>query len=431
MCVLDRFSLTVAPAGRIGIVGPNGIGKSTLLRILAGVEEPDAGVVAREPHGLRVGYLAQEPAKGPHSPGELAQLRLHALAGEGADVLLLDEPTNNLDAAGLALLERVVEQHHGGLVAVSHDRAFLERMSSIVEFEADTRQTRTYIGGWTEFEAQRRADRGRAERAYGRYVSERERVEEQALRMRRWQERGYGQGRKKKKGRDLAKAIDMRRGRVEQVQKPWESWNLQLSLPSRRRAGDIVARLEQAVFQRDGFTLGPLDLELGHGERVAILGPNGSGKTTLLQGLLGELPLRAGRRRLGPATVLGTLPQDAGPFASGTPLIDAFTALGEIGEQDARSALAKFSLGAEHVRRAGSSLSPGERTRAGLALLLARGANTLILDEPTNHLDLESIEALEQALHTFDGTVVLVSHDRRFLDAFNATRTVSLELPAR
>jgi ATPase subunit of ABC transporter with duplicated ATPase domains len=424
--VLDGFSLTVAPDSRIGVVGPNGIGKSTLLRILAGVEPPDAGVVRREPADMRIGYLAQEAGTAGRSPGEAARMRIEALIAESPDVLLLDEPTNNLDAAGLAYLEEIVERHGGGMVVVSHDRQFLELMTAIIEFEADTRKTRFYTGGWSAFDAERRLRLERQTQAYGSYAAERDRVEEQARRMRQWQERGYGQGRKKKKGRDLAKAIDMRRRRVEQVEKPWAAWQLQLTLSAGQRGGDIVARLERAVIERDGFTLGPINLEIGNGERLAIVGPNGAGKTTLLKALLGELPLSSGSRWIGPGTVLGTLPQGPGPFSTRAPVIETFTALAEVPIQEARSLLAKFSLGAEDVRRAGDSLSPGERTRAVLATLAARGANTLILDEPTNNLDVESIEQLEAALQNFDGTVVLVTHDRRFLQALGATRQIDL-----
>jgi ATPase subunit of ABC transporter with duplicated ATPase domains len=429
--VLDQLSLTVTAGSRIGVVGPNGIGKSTLLRVLAGLEPADAGVVRREPADLAVATLAQESLEAGRSPGEAARIRLEALIAAAADVALLDEPTNDLDVAGLELLDRFVDAHRGGMVVVSHDRAFLERMTRIVEFEAETRRVRTYSGGWSEFASERARTRERQQQAYVHYATERERVEEQARQMRRWQERGYGQGRKKKKGKDLAKAVEKRRSRIERVEKPWSAWQLELKLAPQRRGGDIVARLEQAVVERDRFRLGPLDLELRNGERLAILGPNGSGKTTLLRALLGEVPLRSGVRWVGPSTVLGTLPQGLGPFSGPRPLIDAFVAEAERPPQDARSLLAKFGLGPDHVRRPGHSLSPGERSRATLALLSARGVNTLVLDEPTNNLDLEAIEQLEAALETFDGTVVLVTHDRRFLEAFAVGRTLEIEAGGR
>jgi ATPase subunit of ABC transporter with duplicated ATPase domains len=425
--VLDGLSLSVTPSSRIGVVGPNGIGKSTLLRLLAGVEEPDAGSVTHEPPGLAVSYLVQERSVNGLSGGEAARRNLEAIVASDAHVLLLDEPTNDLDFAGLELLERFVDGHRGGLVAVSHDRAFLERMTSIVELEAETRRVRVYSGGWNEYVAQRSAARERHESAYAGYVSERERLDEQARRMRQWEERGYGQGRKKKKTKDVKKQAAKKLAQLDRVEKPWAPWELRLSLSPAARGGDVVARLEQAVVERGGFRVGPVDLELRHGDRLALLGRNGSGKTTLLKGLLGELPLAAGRRLVGPGTVLGELPQGVGPFAGDNRLLDRFVALSGRPEHEARSLLATFALRADDVLRPGRSLSPGERSRAAIALLAARGVNALVLDEPTNNLDLEAIEQLELALAGYEGAAVLVTHDRRFLEAFGATQT--LELP--
>jgi len=424
--VLDGLSLSVTPSSRIGVVGPNGIGKSTLLRLLAGVEQPDSGRVTREPPGLSVAYLVQEREAERLSGGEAARRNLEAILAADADVLLLDEPTNDLDFAGLELLERFLASHRGGVVAVSHDRAFLERMTSVVELEAETRRVRVYAGGWSEFVAQREAARERHEASYAGFVSERERLEEQARRMRRWEERGYGQGRKKKKTKDVKKAAARKLRRLERVEKPWTPWQLRLSLAPASRGGDVVARLSQAVVERDGFRVGPVDLELRHRDRLALLGRNGAGKTTLLQGLLGELPLVSGERRLGPGTVLGELPQGPGPFAGEERLLDRFVAESGLAAGEARSLLATFALGADDVLRPGRSLSPGERSRAAIALLSARGVNVLVLDEPTNNLDLEAIEQLELALAGYEGAAVLVSHDRRFLDAFGATGTLEL-----
>ncbi len=424
--VLDGLSLTVTPSSRIGIVGPNGIGKSTLLRVLAGLEEPDSGSVSREPEGLGVVYLAQGRTEDGLSGGEAARRKLEAILAADADVLLLDEPTNDLDFAALELLERFVDAHRGGIVAVSHDRAFLERMTSIVEFEAETRRVRTYAGGWSEFVERRAAARERHEAAYAGYRLERTRLEEQARRMRQWEERGYGQGRKKKKTKDIKKAAAKKRGRLERVEKPWTPWQLRLELSPRQRGGDVVAGLAGAVVERDGFRVGPVDLELRPGDRLALLGRNGRGKTTLLKALLGELPLAAGERRLGPGTILGELPQGVGPFAGDERLLDAFVDRSGLPTGDARSLLATFALGADDVLRSCRSLSPGERSRAAIALLAARGVNALILDEPTNNLDLEAIEQLEQALQSYEGAAVLVTHDRRFLEAFGATQTLEV-----
>jgi ATPase subunit of ABC transporter with duplicated ATPase domains len=424
--VLDRVSLTVTLGVRIGVVGPNGIGKSTLLRVLAGLEQPDAGIVSREPPGISVAYLAQESDPAGCSGGEAARAKLEAILAANADVLLLDEPTNDLDFAGLELLERFLGRHRGGLVVVSHDRAFLERMTRIVEFEAETRRVRECAGGWSAYEAERQRHREQDESEYRRNVAERARIQEQARRMRRWEERGYGQGRKKKKSKDVGKRLEKKLALLPAVEKPWSPWRLELELTPARRAGDVVARLEQAVVELGGFRLGPVDLELRRSDRLVVLGRNGAGKTTLLQALLGELPLAAGRRWVGPGVMLGDLPQGAGPFSGQESLLDVFLEASGLEAGATRTLLAKFALGVDDVNRPGCSLSPGERSRATLALLAARGVNALVLDEPTNHLDLEAIEQLESALEHFDGTVVLVTHDRRFLDAFRATRTFEL-----
>ena len=424
--VLDRVSVVVSPGSRIGVVGPNGIGKSTLLRVLAGLELPDAGTVSREPAGLQVAYFAQTSPASSRSGGEAARAKLQALIGREADVLLLDEPTNDLDVAGLGLLERLVDAHRGGVVAVSHDRAFLERMTKIVELEPETRRVREYAGGWSAFEGARLRARDRDRDAYRQYAGERSRIEEQMRTMRRWEERGYGQGRRKKKSKDVGKRYEKKLARLEQVEKPWSPWRLELSLVPVGRPGDVVARLEQAVVQRGEFRLGPVDLVVRHGERLALAGRNGAGKTTLLDTLLGSLPLASGRRWIGPGVVLGSLPQGEGRFTGEERLLDAFVTESALDSGAARTILAKFALGADDVLRRGSSLSPGERSRATLALLAARGVNVLVLDEPTNHLDLEAVTELETALAGYDGTVVLVTHDRRFREAFAATRTLEL-----
>jgi ATPase subunit of ABC transporter with duplicated ATPase domains len=342
----------------------------------------------------------------------------------GFDVLLLDEPTNDLDFAGLAWLERSLASHPGSLVVVSHDRAFLDRVvTRIVELDEWTRGAKEYSGGWSDYEAERERRRERHYRRWESSVAERRRIEEQQRRMAEWERRGYGQGRKKKKSKDVKRTYGAKLARVETVEKPYEPWELHLALSPASRSGDVVARLEHAVVERGTFRLGPLDLDVGWGDRLAIAGSNGSGKTTLLDALLGRLPLTSGNRWLGPGVVLGELEQDRAALSGPQTLLEVFR---DFDEETARTLLAKFGLGAEDVLRPAGSLSPGERTRAGLALLTARGVNCLVLDEPTNHLDVEAIVELERALAAYDGTVVLVTHDRRFLEAFAPTRTIDL-----
>jgi ATPase subunit of ABC transporter with duplicated ATPase domains len=361
------------------------------------------------------------------SGGEAARASLASILLARVDVLLLDEPTNDLDFAGLARLEAFLAGFAGAVVAVSHDRAFLDRtVTRVVELDEWTHGAREYAGGWTEYETQRLRERQRQYARWEGYVGERERIEEQARRMSEWERRGYGQGRKKKKSKDVKRTYGAKLARLDAVEKPYEPWELRLGLAPAARSGEVVARLEAAVVERGAFRLGPVDLDLRWGDRLAIAGGNGTGKTTLLDALLGRIPLAAGTRWVGPGVVLGELEQDRAAFATGAALLPRFLALSELHPEAARTLLAKFGLGADDVLRAADTLSPGERTRAQLALLAARGVNCLVLDEPTNHLDVEAIEELERALGGYEGTVLLVTHDRRFLAAFAATRTIEL-----
>ena len=185
-------------------------------------------------------------------------------------------------------------------------------------------------------------------------------------------------------------------------------------------------RLTEAVARNAAFRLGPLSLTIGAGERVAIVGANGSGKSTLLRTLLGRQPLAAGERWFGPGVVTGELEQQRGQLADERTVLESFLRATDMLVPDARTLLAKFGLGAGEVLRETASLSPGERTRLVLALLMARGTNCLVLDEPTNHLDLAAIEQLEQALDAFAGTVLLVTHDRALLETVRLSRSITL-----
>jgi ATPase subunit of ABC transporter with duplicated ATPase domains len=435
--VLNGVSLVVPPRARIGVVGPNGSGKSTLLRVLAGLEEPDKGRISRRPSDLTVRYLAQQREQPGLSGGEAARAALREVFEADDDVLLLDEPTNDLDFDGLALLERFVARTPSSIVVVSHDRAFLERMvRRVVEFEAETRRIAEFAGSWADYERARDDARRAHAAAYAGYVRERDHFESlkrerqgqarRASSRKLARETGGSDRRATHALRSKVRAAERRLERLEEVDKPWQPWRLQLAFPA-TRGGDLAAALDGAVVERDGFSVGPIDLELHQGDRLAIVGPNGSGKTTLIRALLGELPLASGTRTVGPGTRFGVLEQDRSLFEHDESLLVPFMERAGLNQTDARTLLAKFALLADELSRPARSLSPGERTRATLALLAAQGANTLVLDEPTNHLDLEAIEELEAALAGYEGTVVLVTHDRRFLESFEPTRR--LELP--
>jgi ATPase subunit of ABC transporter with duplicated ATPase domains len=377
------------------------------------------------------------------SGGQAARASLAASLLSRFDVLLLDEPTNDLDFAGLDQLERFLAGLEGALVVVSHDRAFLEStVDRVLELDEHSRRATEYGGGWLGYLDAKATARRHAEEAYGEYRSRREDLTDRARTQRQWAVTGARTAKKKAPDNDKAqkgwrvnrtekqaakvriteKALD----RLDVAEKPWEGWDLHLELAPATRSGDMVARLDGAVVERGTFRLGPLTLEIAWAERVAIVGPNGSGKTTLLRALLGDIPLAAGTRALGPGVVVGELDQGRRTFLTDRPLVAAFEEASGLLAQPSRSLLAKFGLAAEHVARPAASLSPGERTRATLALLMAQGANCLVLDEPTNHLDLPAIEQLEQALDDYEGTLLLVTHDRRLLEALRITRTIDL-----
>jgi ATPase subunit of ABC transporter with duplicated ATPase domains len=387
--------------------------------------EPRAREVAAE-LGLRAPLDRPLPTL---SGGEAARVSLAALLLARHDVLCLDEPTNDLDFAGLERIERFVRDFPGALVIVSHDREFLDRaVSRIVSFDAETRLVHEFAGTYSEWERRREAELARKVAAYADYAEQRDHFES-LLTDRRNQARAGGamadrRGTQALRGK--VKQAKRHLERLDQVEKPWSPWRLQMSFEPATRAGDVAVRLRGAVVARGDFSLGPVDLELGHGARLVITGPNGSGKTTLLRAITGELPLAAGARELGAGIVVGTLDQRRALFESSERLLDRFSAESRLAPVEARTLLAKFGIRRDDTLRPASSLSAGERTRATLALLQARGVNMLVLDEPTNHLDVEAIEQLELALAVYAGTVLLVTHDRRLLERFDASRVLEL-----
>ena len=396
-------------------------------------EEATAEFEARAAAALRrVGLEAGlDRSVGELSGGEQSRAALASIVLARFDVYLLDEPTNDLDFDGLELLERFLLRLDSGFVVVSHDREFLDRtVNRILELESGTDRVHQYTGGWTEYEAARERARSEHERAFAQWSDERARFGE-LHRDRREQARVGGKQADRRGTHALMSKTRAAARRVEwlerdRVEKPWQPWELRLDLAPSGRSCDLVVALEHAVVERGPFRLGPLDFGVQWGERLSIAGPNGSGKTTLIDALLGRVQLESGTRRVGPSVVFGEIGQERSLFATDEPLIRTFCAESSLREDEARTLLAKFDLYADHVLRRAGSLSPGERTRAELALQAARGAGCLVLDEPTNHLDLPAVEELERALSVFDGTLILVTHDRRFLERVGVTRVYEL-----
>lgn len=378
------------------------------------------------------------------SGGQTARAGMASLLLSRYDIFLLDEPTNDLDLDGLRRLEEFVAGLRAGTVLVSHDREFLTRsVHRVVELDLAQQQIRHYGGGYAAYLEEREVIRRHARAGFEEYAQTRAALEARGRAQRAWADKGVKNARRKASDNDKhirtartessekqaakARQTDRLIERLEVVEEPRKEWELRMEITAAPRAGAVVAVLRGAVARRGAFTLGPVDLQIDWADRVAITGANGSGKSTLLGALLGRLPLDEGSAWLGPSVVIGEIDQARGLFLGGQSLLDAFDAASGLLPADARTLLAKFGLRAGHVLRRAATLSPGERTRAALALLQARGVNLLVLDEPTNHLDLPAIEQLESALKTYPGTLLLVTHDRRMLEAVPTNRHIDVD----
>lgn len=483
--VLSKCSLMVNAGERIGLVGANGSGKTTFLKIIAGLLDPDQGEISSSPYSV-IGYLSQEvdaetdyqsvtefisafsavliDETGPSpelsklfrdmsldmslldrpvselSGGEKSKINLIRLLGSKCDFYLLDEPTNNLDLAGLLFLERFIKKSSSAFILVSHDRKLIdETMERVVEIDEWTHCLRFYSGGWTNYVREREA---RIAREWIRYKDHREELEElnESIRMaKQWAirgqkgpkrvdsakiTRGYLKNRSEVLGR-RAKNLEHKRDSMEDAEKPKEKLPMKLFLEIDERSGDIAFELNCAEKHLPTFLLGPLNLKVGFGEKVVILGPNGSGKTTLLRLLIGAERVDWGELRVGSRVEIGYLPQEHGDELKEKTL-SHFLRTTNLDETNARKLLNRFGVHKEDINRTLKELSSGQRSRVVLARLMALRANCLILDEPSNHLDIEALSSLESALINYEGTIIMVSHDRYFLDKFTPTSTYLL-----
>ncbi|MGW0119353.1 ABC-F family ATP-binding cassette domain-containing protein [Streptomyces sp. NPDC003327] len=515
------LDLVVAPGDVIGLVGVNGAGKSSLLRLLAGLDTPEEGELRLSPPTATVGHLPQEPERregetvrdflarrtgvaaaqaamdaatqglvdgtpgadddyavtlerwlnlggadlderaeevadslgltvGLDQPmtslsgGQAARAGLASLLLSRYDVFLLDEPTNDLDLDGLERLEAFVRGLRAGTVVVSHDREFLTRtVTKVLELDLAQQQITLYGGGYEAYLEERATARRHAREEFEEYADKKAALEGRALMQRNWMDKGVRNARRKasdndKIGRKLrgeasekqaAKARQTQRmiERLDVVEEPRKEWELRMEIAAAPRSGSVVATLREAEVRRGDFRFGPVTLQIDWADRVAVTGANGAGKSTLLAALLGRLPLDAGDAVLGSGVVVGEVDQARKLFHGTEQLLEAFcAAVPETEPAEVRTLLAKFGLKADHVLRPATTLSPGERTRAALALLQGRGVNLLVLDEPTNHLDLPAIEQLESALDSYTGTLLLVTHDRRMLEAVRVNRRIEV-----
>jgi ATPase subunit of ABC transporter with duplicated ATPase domains len=477
LAVLNGVSFAIEKGQKVALTGLNGTGKSTLLRLIAGLEGPDKGQLARA-RGLHLGYLPQEVLAASDemilnyvrgdvieegsepvpehkiltmlagfglgsltlahkvtelSSGQKSKIALIKILLHDGDLLLLDEPTNNLDLPALIWLEDFIINSPAACLVVSHDRRFLDRVASkIFEIDWDTRELAITGGSYSEYLRMTEKRRNRAKADYQEQQEEIERLTARVEQKRdaaaegaKWQGsdndkllRGFKRDRAKGSTR-VAKVLERRVKRMERVENPAERVPLEIKLEGTAGEGALTIECTDLVAGYHGstsFRLAPISLDIVPGSRVAILGLNGSGKSTLLKTLTGRLAPLAGTLHLGAGVCVGNLMQEHESLPREATLLSYLKSKTAITSTDVYNLLQHFGFSALQVEMPIASLSPGGRARLLLALFAAQGVNTLILDEPTNHLDLEALEALEEMLKTYQGTVLLVSHDRSFLE---------------
>jgi len=462
--LLDGVSLSVEQNDRLALVGRNGSGKSTLLKILAGRVVPDNGVVFQQP-GARVVMLDQDPdvsafetlgdyalsgvdeedawrvemaveglgfdpevASSTASGGERRRAALARTLAQPADLLLLDEPTNHLDIHAIAWLEATLAEGDCPFVLISHDRMFLRRLTRSILW-LDRGRARRLNQGFDAFENWRDSvfeeeDRNRAE------------LDKRIKSEGRWAVEGISARRKRNMGR-VRRLQDMRAERASEIRRAGRA---AMEFATAKPSGKLVAEAQKIT---KAFENAPIvsdfSIRIARGDRIAFVGPNGVGKTTLINVLCGREPVDAGQVRIGTNLSIAHFDQNRAALDPNTTLWNALTEDPELGAKGSNDQvlvrgrpkhvvayLKDFLFDEQQARGPISSLSGGEKARLLLARIMAKESNFLVLDEPTNDLDVETLDLLQELLDDYDGTVLLVSHDRDFLDRV-ATTTIAME----
>ena len=449
--IFRDVSFKIADGEKIGIVGKNGAGKSTLLRVLTGAEPfetgkisgirvEDVGMVEQTPKftaatlldemltvGVEkfmarkilfgLGFTEAELLKNPNqfSGGETAKISLAKALLNEPRILILDEPTNHLDIYSIGFLEEFVKNYRGTVLAVTHDRHFLQNcVEKILDME-NFRAT-LYNGNYEKFLVLKSEKIAAELKAY-------EKQQEEIAKLEDFVKRNKVRASTAKRARSRQNTLD----RMERLEKPITSGNAKINLGEAAESANRVLILEKICFKT---IINDFNAEIFKCEKVGLIGRNGIGKSTLLKLIVGELKADSGEIRIGNRVKIGYLSQGHEELTENrTPLEELNQEFG-LSEEKSRSELAKLNLFAQVVEKPIKDLSGGEKTRVALTKLILTGANFLILDEPTNHLDLPAREAIEAALNDFDGTILIVTHDRYLLDKVT-TRIIEFETAIR
>lgn len=376
------------------------------------------------------------------SGGQKSKVALAALLISKPDILLLDEPTNNLDLPSIIWLETFLNQTNEGCLIISHDRDFIDRIvSRVIVVDPQTRTTTEHTGSYTDYIERTEKAKIRQTELYGIQQREVKQMQDAIDKKKQWANkgarqqtndndkylRGYQRDRSSRISKN-AKALEKQVERMQTIEKPREEKTLTIPLNATMDSAkhsividDLVAGYE------NGFQIGPITMQFTFGSRTAIIGSNGSGKTTLLRIITRELSPISGTISIGPSLIIGSITQDLINLPQTKTILDFLTENPIIEKNLAYNMLHRFGFSADKAKTKIQLLSPGEQMRLLIALYSLLSVNALILDEPTNHLDLEALTALESLLEQYEGTVVLVSHDRHFLEMFNPDQILMVE----
>ncbi|MCI1881967.1 MAG: ABC-F type ribosomal protection protein [Sporolactobacillus sp.] len=426
--LLQAERLSVETGDRIGLVGRNGAGKTTLLNLLAGRLMPTAGQVIRHTSCRLLAQLKRVDRT--KSGGEVTQEAIQKALLADAEVLLADEPTTNLDIDHIEWVEKALRRRPGALIVVSHDRAFLDALCTTIWEIDNAQQIRVYAGNYRAYAAAKARERREQEQAYENYVRKKYQLEE-ALRLKeRKAQRATRKpkninlsetkgsepyfAKKQKKLQQTAKAIKTRLDKLEKIEKPLHTQPLQMNLPHAEAFRKRIVLRAERVSARFGKRVlwQPVNFFIRGGDKLAIIGPNGSGKTTLLRKIIHRDPGIS----YSPALQIGYFHQDLSILDVKRTVLENVRSTSKQEETVIRTVLARMHFYRDDVEKPVGVLSGGERVKVALSKVFLSDINLLMLDEPTNYLDMEAVDALEVLLADYPGSVLVVSHDRRFID---------------